>query len=612
MRICYFYCRDSRLGDESFSAREFVPEALDSVQMNFDSEWRFEFDGNSRCKVMAGQRLPPHFFSYDKHDHVFISAIVGANGCGKTSFARMMHLMSLDTGKINVFVVGEVNGRMHVWGDFKGVRFVPASGMPEEAKMVEQLNAAVAVSVRYRNIRKAFRFVYYSPVYSSQHVMDRARNDAFNSKESFFLDLSTTGLLRHPDQIYDRQNFYRNFEYLDARRTWRFYAKYDNLRRQGSEDPGSCLLSLPSIKGAKLIFNLRLIKEAEEAYRQAAQIGGRRTGAFVGDVNALIDFFSHGMDFCTYAIYAACITRWYALHVGLADGANARNQDVLRLQLLQKIVEKEKACAARQSANYCKLIIAYFKNIRIEDGSLENNGSLLYLYKALLGLRSSRKSVFSDGLNTVLSSQKRVDDFLTAYDEHFRLCVNEDFLLFEPRPRFSTGEWALLTMMGRIYDLCKTQCFSDLILFLDEAETTLHPNWQKRLVKDMIRFFENCLPGVRAHVIFATHSPLLLSDMPKGNVVFLKNCDDKCQAVDIELSNTFAANIYDLFKSSFFLKGGAIGEHASHHIGALLGQIAETIRNNRSCDFSKWLEIVGDPAVRKYIEGLRDMGVLQK
>ena len=75
------------------------------------------------------------------------------------------------------------------------------------------------------------------------------------------------------------------------------------------------------------------------------------------------------------------------------------------------------------------------------------------------------------------------------------------------------------------------------------------------------------LEGIKGiHVQIVTHSPYVLSDIPKTNVLALRKDDPKPE----ENLQTFGANIHDLLKNSFFLKDGSIGKFAQWEVGHLL------------------------------------------
>jgi hypothetical protein len=101
----------------------------------------------------------------------------------------------------------------------------------------------------------------------------------------------------------------------------------------------------------------------------------------------------------------------------------------------------------------------------------------------------------------------------------------------------------------------------DLIISLDEVENSFHPLWQKYIVGKLLEFFiflqkhylENYKFDLNIQTIFATHSPFILSDIPKQNIVFLK---DGKQVDALEKKQTFGANIHTLLADGFFMDGG--------------------------------------------------------
>ena len=101
-------------------------------------------------------------------------------------------------------------------------------------------------------------------------------------------------------------------------------------------------------------------------------------------------------------------------------------------------------------------------------------------------------------------------------------------------------------------------------------------------------------------IIFGSHSPMLLSDIPKDNVVFL---GDKEKVVEMRsIYNTFGANIFDLIRLPFFLKQGPVGEFASMKVNALLAELAKGENMlPRDSDNAKLANLVGDLFIGKYL-----------
>lgn len=106
-------------------------------------------------------------------------------------------------------------------------------------------------------------------------------------------------------------------------------------------------------------------------------------------------------------------------------------------------------------------------------------------------------------------------------------------------------------------------------MVFEEVELYFHPELQRKLVKvliDSIRLVSiDNITGLQ--MIFITHSPFILSDIPKSNCLFLENDGKPTQRDNMQ---TFGANIFDILNSSFFLENGIIGEFAANKIKSIV------------------------------------------
>lgn len=101
--------------------------------------------------------------------------------------------------------------------------------------------------------------------------------------------------------------------------------------------------------------------------------------------------------------------------------------------------------------------------------------------------------------------------------------------------------------------------YSNALIIFEEVELYFHPQLQKQLIK-------NLLDGIKQmhfkhiksiQIIFVTHSPFILSDIPTENILALKK-----DCTETKELKTFSANIYDMLNTSFFMEEGAIGDYA--------------------------------------------------
>lgn len=150
--------------------------------------------------------------------------------------------------------------------------------------------------------------------------------------------------------------------------------------------------------------------------------------------------------------------------------------------------------------------------------------------------------------------------------------------------------------------------YSNFNLILDEIELYYHPEQQKNFVKDLLEYiqkidFKDLYKEfvLNTNILFITHSPFILSDIPKQNVLFLEvNQIGKSEVKDFSKMNTFGANIHDLLADSFFISDGLIGDFAK-------GKIRETIKflkNEESKvkskeECKKIIELIDEPFMRE-------------
>ncbi len=192
-------------------------------------------------------------------------------------------------------------------------------------------------------------------------------------------------------------------------------------------------------------------------------------------------------------------------------------------------------------------------------------------------------------------------------DKYFKCKTITNFLSFSFFPKVSSGEMAFITFFSRFFmKIIRDKQINkdEILLFMDEFETVLHPQWQLDLVKLTISFLEAYLPQSSIHIIFASHSPMLLSDIPSGNVCFLDKKDGKTLQRK-SIMNTYGANVFDLYRNSYFLYDGTIGKFASERIQRLLDIVNE--KSNKSKDrlsvesIKQEALLIGDPLIRNYI-----------
>ena len=177
----------------------------------------------------------------------------------------------------------------------------------------------------------------------------------------------------------------------------------------------------------------------------------------------------------------------------------------------------------------------------------------------------------------------------------------------------SSGELAVLNIFSRLYDAIVVKpkvaanLYSPTLLLLDETELGLHPEWQRQYIRVLLHFLQLLtnegktekqgqgeVSGLSFQIVLASHSPILLSDIPRACSNYLCGKNENNNTI---IKETFASNIFDLYRDSFFMKEGLMGAFAETKVQSLLDRIHDgtEIPNSE-------IEMIGDERIRLYLQ----------
>ena len=147
--------------------------------------------------------------------------------------------------------------------------------------------------------------------------------------------------------------------------------------------------------------------------------------------------------------------------------------------------------------------------------------------------------------------------------------------------------------------------YKSINIILDEVELYFHPEFQRIFIYKMINSIKGLNLGEKysINILFLTHSPFILSDIPSNNILRL----DEGEPLPEE-SQTFGANIHDLLANDFFLTNGFMGEFAKGYIMTLIEKVNK-IKHSLSKDefnhIKSQIDIINEKFIKhKLIETL--------
>jgi len=224
-------------------------------------------------------------------------------------------------------------------------------------------------------------------------------------------------------------------------------------------------------------------------------------------------------------------------------------------------------------------------------------------------IKNREKYGFSISLTNTQAIKKFVkicyDDFVFEDGENKKSVIFHIFSI--EYEGLSSGEKNLLSMFSRIKSAADSipTTQSEIVFLLDEPEVTLHPQWQTSFVKLINDSFPKLFPNKKIQIIISSHSPMLVSDLPKNNILFLEkdSATGDCKVSELkEIKNTFGANIHSLYADAFFLKdkGGAMGEFAKRTIKKVINELNKE-RPEDPTYLRSIIELIGEPLIQNQL-----------
>ena len=142
----------------------------------------------------------------------------------------------------------------------------------------------------------------------------------------------------------------------------------------------------------------------------------------------------------------------------------------------------------------------------------------------------------------------------------------------------SEGELQLINTYSGIY-YALTNGYKNqksAIILLDEPDKSFHPMWISSFIDNLVKLVESIDNDMKYQFIISTHSPFMLSDVPKDCITCIDIVDH--QRIISKAKKSFASNYYDIIKDTFFLED-SVGMFAKRKINEMI-EVINNIDNN--------------------------------
>lgn len=304
------------------------------------------------------------------------------------------------------------------------------------------------------------------------------------------------------------------------------------------------------------------------------------------------------------------------INIGLYHELCLKNNNYVILDALKHFVEKEESNKTISFKDLHRFVEETLKTSNVL--SINQYDKLFDVINDVVNeLLISQDSLSLSSLSTLY--EVNIDDKTwSLIDPLLSLNYLDDAPFFEYYfDNLSSGEDALLTQYTEIHNGITATSREFLMILIDEGEINLHPEWQREYLNSTIEFINyKARDGVKVQLILSSHSPFILSDLTKNQVVFLNHNNDAYRlGVSTKQNNkreTFGANIYDLFKDSFFMNNGFIGEFAKNKIDNVFKDLSTaiekkiTIEQARKEEIKSIISVIGEPLIKRQLSKMYD------
>ncbi|MEI2341376.1 AAA family ATPase [Priestia megaterium] len=203
-------------------------------------------------------------------------------------------------------------------------------------------------------------------------------------------------------------------------------------------------------------------------------------------------------------------------------------------------------------------------------------------------------------------------DFLKQFVDHYeKIDTGTDFIKIQWEG-LSSGEDTLLGIYSRFFSISKEDLGDNLVILLDEIEHSLHPEWQRILINNLLEYLPYVYSKCKSiQIVLATNVPFLIADIPTQNIIYLERkqldgAEEKVPTNKEIFTQTFAANIHSLLMNNLFMDStiGQFSERKIKDIINMLNSDSEEATIYSQQEIQRMIQIIGEPIIRNKLQDM--------
>jgi len=487
---------------------------LQGVGLSFSNQFEFHFDATARALSRSAKDPMPSLFG---EQITSITGILGVNGSGKTNSLELIcrALKSPENLKNEYLLIYSVDGTFFYSTNIK-----------------EKIRSSFAVSVDTENHPGNFHTIYFSNVFDKNYidfgsgVIDVSVNNKNNPRTlALQRDVRESDFLNDLDFLHSPE--FSNIELQPPPKVEikidRFITRHDRALEQDA---------------AKPILNY---------FAEVRRNNRGRSKLFVVTQTIQIEFLK------TFLL-------------------NQSQQG--------EFISYMNSILARESDQDLRTFIMNFREMFAADNAFipwNNNFLVFEALTVLLQLESFFEEMLFCIDDTLKGSRYTFTiDYENSEDFYYRYlaCILQGMRYSAIAwAGVSSGQRAYLNLFSSIWNGMRHHPLQDrkrqgTLICIDEGDLYLHPQWQIEFIDRLIKSLPE-LSGGKIQIVITTHSPILISDLPRQCIILLNQHRD-CSAISagdyLEIPKTFAANLYDIYQYSFGLQQKRSGNLSSRYL----------------------------------------------
>ncbi|PKD17609.1 hypothetical protein APR41_05205 [Salegentibacter salinarum] len=604
---------------------------IKNIGFNFNNSNgdQFEYDGQNLRISQNLDTTPKGFF---RENISSITAIVGKNGAGKTNLSEFLYynLVHVRNGALARFPTGKgiliLEKKIFIQETLK---LVNEKKLQEEGYEVEryEFNPLDKKGNRDWFKMEANRYIYYNP------LLDMRFKDWVSGNDNI-QDISTTYLLT--SDIYNSSKHYNNSQpYRVQKRTERLlaYSRNEKLRESDlilnyseiaeflPNHSDIISFSVDTIRNNQLL-NLEYYGR-EEASRDKNKQNSNEIYHFLDDLEKNISYQLeeyHKKENEYTSLYTVPLEVKKELfkkifYITFFRAYWKIHASTLTAKLLDDFFTKGNSEFGDDNLDTkLKAIVINLDQILVDSGFTVKSNVIVHDQTDDEKWEDTFAAIFN---KFELSLNKKQKQFKRIISNSKSLLKDNLHFHYQFENNYSSGEQKLLNFYARLFYAKNEIKFREknnyntqskrIVLFIDEGEVGMHPEWQRLFFSKAIEFISRLFDEYIIQIIFTTHSPFILSELPNSNVIFLnKNKFGNTELVQHKTQHTFGGNIYSLFADSFFMDNGTIGAFSKKKIEWVLTLLES--EQDLSHEESKTIEFIisriGEPIIKMELEEL--------